>query len=59
MLLLKHPQFLPNQCETLSKYGTHEYHILTKFRYDLDKIMDFLIKAYFWLSPAFYYSVSL
>ena len=26
------------------------YLILTKFRYDWVKIVDFLIKAYFWLS---------
>ena len=30
--------------------GTHEYLIFTKFRNDLVKIVDFLIKAYFWQS---------
>ena len=59
MLLLKNPQFYPNHSETLSKCGTHEYHILTKFRIDWVKIVDFLIKAYFWLSPVFFYSVSI
>ena len=50
MLLIKNPQFLPNHNETLSNYGTHEYLILTKFRNDWIKIVDFLIKAYFCLS---------
>ena len=47
MLLLKHPQFLPNPNETLSKCGTHEDLILTKFRNDWVKIVDVLIKSYF------------
>ena len=51
MLLLKNLQFLLNHYETLSKYGTHEYLILAKFRNDWVRIVDFLIKAYFWLSP--------
>ena len=46
MLLLKNPQFLPNRDETLSKWGTHKYLILTKFRQNWVKIVDFLIKAY-------------
>ena len=49
MVLLKNLQFSPNHYETLSKYGTHEYPILTKFRNDWVKIVDFLIKAYFCL----------
>ena len=49
MLLLKNLQFLLNHYETLSKYGTHEYLILTKFRNDWVRIVDFLIKAYFCL----------
>ena len=34
---------------------THEieYHILTKFHTDCVKIVDFLIKAYFWVSVNF------
>ena len=51
MLLLKNPQFLPNQYETLSKKGTCECLILTKFCNGRVKIVDFLIKAYFCLSP--------
>ena len=47
MLLLKNPQFLPNHYETLTKEGTHEDLILTKFRNDPVKIVDFLVKAYF------------
>ena len=33
-------------------YGekTHEHHIFTKFRNDCVKIVDFLMKAYFWIS---------
>ena len=46
MLLLKNPQFLPNHYKTWSKQGTHGYLILTKFRKDWVKIVDFPIKAY-------------
>ena len=53
MLLLKNPQFLPNQYETLSKKGTCECLILTKFCNGRVKIVDFLIKAYFWVSLKF------
>ena len=42
MLLLKNPQFLRNHYETWSKCGTHELLILTKFRNDCVKIVDFL-----------------
>ena len=45
MLLLKSPQFLPNDNETRSKLSTNEYLILTEFHYHLVKIVDFLIKA--------------
>ena len=47
MLLLKNPQFLPNQCETMSQKGTLEYPFVAKFRNDRIKIVDFLIKVYF------------
>ena len=47
MLLLKNLQFLPDHYETLTKEGTHEDLILTKFRNDRVKIVDFLVKAYF------------
>ena len=47
ILLLKNPQFRPDHYETLTKGGTHEHLILTKFRNDRVKIVDFLIKAYF------------
>ena len=47
MLLQKNPQFLPNHYETLTKGGTNEDLILTKFRNDRVKIVDFLVKAYF------------
>ena len=48
MLLLKNPQFLRNHNETWSKCGTHGLFIFTKFCNDCIKIVDFLIKAYFW-----------
>ena len=47
MLLFKNPQFLPDHYETLTKGGTHEELILTKFRNDWVKIVDFLLKEYF------------
>ena len=46
MLLLKNPQFLPNDYETWSKLNTHENLILTEFPNHWVKIVDFLIKAY-------------
>ena len=51
MLLLKNPQFLPNHYETFSKWGCHEDLILTKYRNDWVKIVDFFIKPYLWVSP--------
>ena len=47
MLLLKNLQFLPDHYETLTKEGTQEDLILTKFRNDPVKIVDFLVKVYF------------
>ena len=47
MLILKNLEFFPNHYETMSIYGTHEHVILTKFRNDWVKIVEFLIKAYF------------
>ena len=41
MLLLKDPQFLPNDYETRSKFRTHEYFIQTEFRNHWVKIVDF------------------
>ena len=43
MLLLKNPQFLSDHYEILIKEGTHEDLILTKFRNDMVKIVDFLV----------------
>ena len=53
MLLIKNPQFSSNHYETRSKQSTYEYLILTEFRNDWVKIMDFLIKAYFWFTVVF------
>ena len=47
MLLLKNPQLLSDHYEILTKEGTHEHLILTKFPNDRVKIVDFLVKAYF------------
>ena len=47
MLLIKNLQFLSDHYETLTKEGTHEGLILTMFRNDRVKIVDFLLKAYF------------
>ena len=38
---IKNPQFLTDQYEILTKEGTHEDFILTKFRNDRVKIVDF------------------
>ena len=48
---IKNLQSLPDHCEILSKWGPHEYLLLSKFRNDRVKIVDFLVKAYFWPSP--------
>ena len=47
MLLLKNPQFLSDHYEILTKEGSHEDLILTIFRNDRVKTVDFLVKAYF------------
>ena len=47
MLLSKNPQIFSDHYEILTKEGTLEDLILTKFRNDWVKIVDFLIKAYF------------
>ena len=53
MLLLWNPQFSPNHYENLSKCGTNGDLILTKFRNDWVKFVDFSIKAYFLMSTFF------
>ena len=47
MLLLKNPQFLPDHYKILTKEGTDEDLILTKFRNDRVKIVDFFSKSIF------------
>ena len=54
MLLSQNAQFLPNHYETQSKLVAHEYLILIKFCNDRVKIVDFLIKAYFWFTVRFF-----
>ena len=44
---IKKSTILTDHYEILTKEGTHEDLILTKFRNDRVKIVDFLIKAYF------------
>ena len=47
ILLSKNPQFLSDHYEMLTKEGTLEDLLLTKFRNDRVKIVDFLLKAFF------------
>ena len=51
--------FYCNHYETWLKWATHKYHILTSFLNDCMKIVDFSIKAYFWVSSIFYWSLSI
>ena len=59
ILFLKNPQFICNNYETWLKLAIHKYHILSKFRNDRMKIVDFSIKAYFWVSSIFYWTLSI
>ena len=45
MLLLKNPQFLPNDYETKSKLSDHEYLVLTEFHNHWVKIVDILLET--------------
>ena len=54
----KNPQFLPNHADIKAILPTHELVIFTKFHKDWVKIMDFSIKACFWVSNIFFASVS-
>ena len=51
MLLLKIHKFYPIITKLCQNEVLHENLILTKFRNDWVKIVDFLLKAYFCLSP--------
>ena len=53
LLRIKNPQLIPKHYENLSKCGTNEYLILTKFRNDWVKFVDFSIKAYFLMCTFF------
>ena len=53
LLLIKNPQFLPNIFETWSKGLPHELVILNKSQRNWVKIVDFLIRAYFWATCHF------
>ena len=46
MLLMKNPQFLPNQADILSPEFIHWTDILTKFHRDWTNIVDFLVIAF-------------
>ena len=48
ILLLKNPQFLPNSFETWSKGPLYQSVKLSKSQKNWVKIVDFLIRAYFW-----------
>ena len=54
MLLLENPQFLPKFFETWSKGPPHDLVIQTKSQRNWLKIVDFLIKAYFWATCHFW-----
>ena len=58
MVLMKNPQFLPNQAQTLAILHNHEMVILTKFHINWMKIVDFSLIPYFRTSPIFYFSPS-
>ena len=49
MLLLENPQFSSDFFDTLPKCLIHEWVILTKSQKILIKIVDFPIKAHFWV----------
>ena len=53
MLLMKNPQFLGDQAETLAILTIHEIVIFTKFHINWTKIVDFSLIAYFWASALF------
>ena len=55
MLLVKNPQFLSNQADILPKLPIHELVILTKWRNDRVKIVDFFQRDSFWAIPIFCY----
>ena len=57
MLLMKNPQFLADQAETLSILSIHGMVIFTKFHINWTKIVDFSLIAYFSASAIFYDSV--
>ena len=46
MLLMKNPQFLPNQADILPSEFIHWTEILTKFHKNRTKIVDFLVIAF-------------
>ena len=51
MVLMKNPQFLANQAQTLAILPNHEMVILAKFHNDRMKIVDFSLIPYFRASP--------
>ena len=59
MVLMKNPQFLANQAQTLAILPNHEMVILAKFHNDRMKIVDFSLIPYSRASPIFYYSLSI
>ena len=51
--LIKNPQFPSNLADIQAKLPTHEVVILTKFRKDCKKIVDFYLHRNFWFVPFF------
>ena len=50
------PHSSSHKADTLPKLPTHEQVILVEYQLNWIKIVDFLLIAYFWVSPIFYCS---
>ena len=55
MLLMKNPQFLPNQADILPSEFIHWTDILTKFHNNWTKIVDFLVIAFYFPGWTFFW----
>ena len=55
MLLMKNPQFLPNQADILPSEFIHWTDILTKFHNNWTKIVDFLVIASYFPGWTFFW----
>ena len=55
MLLIKNPQFLPNQADILPSEFVQWMDILTKFHNNWTKIVDFLVIAFYFPERTFFW----